>query len=166
MKKSILLITTAIVLVAFSVLAAASEPAFEGVFQPYEKVRKALVDDDLAALHEPALELAKVAGELRQDLTAKDAGVPAEKLDEVRGLLPEIEQAASDLAAAGDLAAARDAFYAMSKALVRWRQAAGEGPAVVYCSMKKRSWLQPAEDGIGNPYYGQAMASCGTVVSN
>jgi hypothetical protein len=43
--------------------------------------------------------------------------------------------------------------------------AAGEGPAVLYCSMKKRSWLQPDGETTGNPYYGREMPSCGEVIS-
>ena len=31
--------------------------------------------------------------------------------------------------------------------------------------MKQQSWLQPKEEEeIGNPYYGQKMASCGTIL--
>ena len=74
-------------------------------------------------------------------------------------------QIAESLAGATDLEAARDAFHALSKPLVRWRKGAGEGPVVVYCAMKDRSWLQSADDEIGNPYYGQAMARCGEVVA-
>jgi len=165
MNKTILGITTAAVLLGFSALAAASGPAFGTVLQPYEKVRQRLVADDLAGVRGPARELAAAIDRLSGDLSAEEAGVPADKLADVKALLPALDQAASKLAAAEDLGAARDAFYALSKPLVRWRQAAGEGPAVVYCSMKKRSWLQSAEDDIGNPYYGQAMAGCGEVVS-
>lgn len=147
-----------------ALLAAAPGPAFESVLQPYEAVRAALVADDFAASREPARALEEAIGAL-DDLTAETAGVPAGKLDEVRALLPELRDAAGELTAAGDIATARDAFYALSKPLVRWRQLAGRGPAVVYCSMKKRSWLQPPAGEIGNPYYGQTMARCGDVVS-
>ena len=78
--------------------------------------------------------------------------------------------AAEALTGASDLGTARDAFYALSKPLVRWRaavvasgRAEDELPVVVYCSMAKRSWLQPAGT-IGNPYHGQALAECGEIV--
>ena len=151
-------------LLAPTLLVAAPGPAFESVLQPYESVRAALVADDFAASREPARALEEAIGALG-DLTAETAGVPVGKLDEVRALLPELRGAAGELPAAGDLQETRDAFYALSKPLVRWRQAAGDGPAVVYCSMKKRSWLQPGDADVGNPYYGQQMARCGDVVS-
>lgn len=146
-------------------LAAGSGDGYRAVLEPYEAVRQALVADDLEAARQGAESLQGAVGHLRHHLTPADAGVPAEELDVVEALLPEIEQAADDLAGAGDIEAARDAFYALSKPLVRWRQAAGVGPAVLYCSMKKRSWLQPDGETTGNPYYGQEMASCGEVVS-
>jgi hypothetical protein len=145
--------------------AAASTDGFASILQPYEAVRQALVADDLAAARAPTAELAEALGRLRHQATAPTAGVPAEKLEEVRAFLPEMASATAELAAANDLAAAREAFYALSKPLVRWRQAAGEGPAVVYCPMKERSWLQPAGEAIGNPFNGQKMASCGQVVA-
>lgn len=32
--------------------------------------------------------------------------------------------------------------------------------------VNKRSWLRPSEQEIGNPYYGQKMATCGEIVSS
>lgn len=62
-------------------------------------------------------------------------------------------------------AEARAAMGELSKPLVRFREmATGEKPVVVYCSMEKKSWLQP-EGEIGDPYLGQKMATCGQVVS-
>ena len=37
-------------------------------------------------------------------------------------------------------------------------------PAVAFCSMAQKVWLQPSGE-IGNPYYGQSMAWCGKFVS-
>jgi hypothetical protein len=84
--------------------------------------------------------------------------------EDVRDLLPELSEAATALSAATTLDAARDAFYDLSKPLVRWRKAAvGDKLVVAYCPMAKRSWLQP-EGELGNPYYGQSMLRCGEVV--
>lgn len=160
-----LLVALLVVLSAGAATATAGE-AFDGVIEPYGAVHRALVADDLDALRAPAERLAAEIATLRRGLDAGTAGFPAGHRQTVRDLLPELEAAAAALGDAGDLAAARDAFYALSKPLVRWRQALGEGPAVVYCSMKKRSWLQPSEQEIGNPYYGQEMATCGEIVSS
>lgn len=143
--------------------APAPATAFQSLLEPYEGARRALVGDRLEEARESGGELARALEGISGELTAEQAGVPAEKAAEVRALLPELETAAAALAGAGDLAAARDAFYELSKPLVRWRQAAGDGPNVAYCPMAKRSWLQPGDE-IGNPYYGSAMATCGSLV--
>jgi len=165
MKTCTLPAALAIALLAVLAPSAASAGTFADVLTPYEQVRQALVADDLAAVRKPAAALAEAVADLQENLTAEAAGVPSAKLAEVRGSLPAMNEAAGELVAASDLDAARDAFYDLSKPLVRWRQAAGDGPAVVYCAMKKRSWLQPGDEEVGNPYYGQKMSRCGEVVS-
>ena len=72
--------------------------------------------------------------------------------------------AADAIAAATTLEAARDGLYALSKPMVRWREGVENNgrPAVAYCPMHKRSWLQPGEE-IGNPYGN--MPRCGSIVS-
>ncbi len=164
MKRASFVLTLAL-LVALPALATPPAASFHSVLVPYESVRQALVADDFATARRAAAGLEKAVSALGDSMSAGAAGVSADQVAEVRGLLPELRAAAASLAAAADLASARDAFYALSKPLVRWRGAAGEGPAVVYCPMKKRSWLQPAGETIGNPYYGQKMATCGDVVS-
>lgn len=149
----------------------AAEPTvFERVLEHYESVRLALVDDTLddTAEHREALEAAVEA--LAGDFSAAVAGVDDANVGKVEELLGELSVAAGALSRAVDLGSARDAFYALSKPLVRWRaarvasgHAEAELPVVAYCSMAKRSWLQPAGT-IGNPYHGQSMAECGEIV--
>lgn len=135
------------------------------VMPDYEQIRRALAADSTTGISERAAELRKSLESLQADLTADRAGVPADELPEVEALLPQLLEAARTLEKAEGLKASRDAFYALSKPLVRWRQAAGQGPEVVYCSMAKRSWLQPEGEEVGNPYHGEAMGGCGEVVS-
>lgn len=135
-----------LVLLASPVLSAPA-PAFDAVLGHYEAVRQALLADSLAGIPPHAAAIAKLG---------KNA--PAD-------LVPLISTAASNLAAAKDLNGARGAFAELSKPLVRWREAAGrKGTIVAYCSMTKKSWLQPKGE-IGNPYYGKSMPRCGEVVS-
>lgn len=162
---TLVLAALAVAVLAPAFAGAASTDGFSSVLAPYEQVRQALVADDLAAVQQPAAALEAAVVKLEQNLSASAAGVPDAELAEVEELLPAVRGAAEKLAAAGDLDAARDAFYDLSKPLVRWRQAAGDGPAVVYCPMKKRSWLQPGGEAVGNPYFGRKMAACGEVVS-
>lgn len=135
-------------LLAGVVPAFAATPAkdFDAAFGHYEAIRKALLADSLAGVAGHAAAIQKQAqsapGTLRQEIAA----------------------AAGKLAAAKDLKTAREAFYGLSKPMVRWREAAGSKSTVVaYCSMNKKSWLQPAGE-IGNPYYGKEMPRCGEVV--
>ena len=150
-------------------VAASSDDAasLEGLLKPYESVRLALLGDELAPVAPAAKRLLAVLEGIESGSPGADAlGVPAEHADDVRALLPEMRTAASSLAAADSLDGARDAFYALSQPLVRWLHHTGEqSPRVVaYCPMKKRSWVQP-KGPIGNPYGGQQMPTCGSVVS-
>lgn len=131
----------------------------------YETVRLALVGDSLAGVPAAAREIRRELERLRATPTAERAGVAAAKLAEVEALLPEAIAAAAKLEKATSLGAARDALYALTKPLVRWRGAAGEGPTVAYCSMAERSWLQADDSEVGNPYYGKQMARCGEIVT-
>lgn len=71
---------------------------------------------------------------------------------------------AKQLAAAKDLAAQRSAFAGFSDQMIGLVKAFKPATAVYvdYCPMKKASWLS-AEQAIKNPYYGNAMLSCGSV---
>lgn len=161
-----IVLSAALLAVLAGAATARADEAFDTVMEHYGSIHRALVADDLGAAREPAARLTAAITDLRQRLDVGTAGVTAEHRDKVKALLPELDEAAVALRAAGDLGAARDAFYALTKPLVRWRQTLGAGPAVVYCPMKKRSWLQSADQEIGNPYYGQKMATCGEIVSS
>ena len=85
-------------------------------------------------------------------------------------LQKRIESAAAQGAAAGNLAAARQAFVALSDAFLALFKSA-ENPlkdplTVAFCPMandsKGAKWLQLG-DKIQNPYFGSEMLTCGTV---
>ncbi len=142
-----------------------STPAtFDQILHRYETVRLALTQDTTDGVSEQAAEIGTLLRTLETDWSPAAAGILAEHAEEVRELLPELRRAAAGLRDAMSLETARDAFYELSKPLVRWRRAAtGERPTVAYCSMARRSWLQP-EGELGNPYYGQSMLRCGESV--
>jgi Cu(I)/Ag(I) efflux system membrane protein CusA/SilA len=113
------------------------------LYPQYEAVRQALLRDDLAQVHARA---GAMANDARDDIAAK----------------------ANAVAAAATLDDARLAFSGLSDAMIAYRASAKERPkpVVVYCSMLKRSWLQPQGE-IGNPYYADAaMRGCGEIKSN
>jgi hypothetical protein len=55
-------------------------------------------------------------------------------------------------------------YEAVRQALLTDKMVGGKGTIVAFCSMTKKSWLQPKGE-IGNPYYGKSMPRCGEVVS-
>ena len=138
--------------------------AFENLVRQYEEARLALINDTTDGIVAHARAMIDTLDELKTDLSATRAGVKPENVAEIRSLIPSLRSAAEALASATDLESARTAFYELTKPLVRWRSAAVvELPAVAYCPMAKRSWLQP-EGEVSNPYYGQSMLTCGDLL--
>ncbi|GAB4222381.1 MAG: hypothetical protein Kow0062_19470 [Acidobacteriota bacterium] len=134
---------------------AGSDALFPQVALQYERVRLALVADDLEAAREPAR---RIAGIVRSWARSGDA-------QGERPRLLVIERAATELAASRTLGDAREAFWKLSQPMVAWRASLKDGgPAIAYCPMIKRKWLQPIGP-IGNPYAGHHMAGCGEFVN-
>jgi hypothetical protein len=110
-----------------------------GLFTKYEAVRQGLLKSSLADVQKNAAALAKDAR------TAKNNAVAVQ---------------ADAVAKSADLVQARTAFGALSDEMVKVQKStAGTRPAVYYCSMVKKSWLQ-AKGKVGNPYDSN-MAMCG-----
>jgi hypothetical protein len=126
----------------FAVLALAATPAFANttLFTKYENVRQGLLKQSLEDVHSSAKALSAAAK------AAKNA---------------EIQQAADAVAKSADLKVARTAFGPLSDEMIKVRDAAEDEkkPAVAFCPMVNKSWLQ-ARGEIGNPY-DPAMAKCG-----
>ncbi|HVT45273.1 MAG TPA: CusA/CzcA family heavy metal efflux RND transporter [Thermoanaerobaculia bacterium] len=123
---------------AFHFRTAEAPPLFSG----YESVRQGLLHASLSSVTVRAEELRIAAGE------AKQARIAAR---------------AAELGMAGDLETARETFARLSDAMIEYRNTSAETPKpeVVYCSMVRRSWLQP-QGPITNPY-SEAMRSCGEI---
>ncbi|RME67827.1 MAG: DUF3347 domain-containing protein [Verrucomicrobia bacterium] len=62
---------------------------------------------------------------------------------------------------APDIAAAREAFKAVSAAVIPLTENAGEH-YVMTCPMAKADWIQTTKD-VANPYFGSSMLKCGSV---
>jgi hypothetical protein len=166
---------TATAALAFAVLAAvacapaeaAEADAYGAMIDRYEAIRLALLNDRLDGVPAEAEALAKGAGALAVDFDAERAGVPAPAAEEAEALLPEVAAAAKSVAAAEDLKTARAAFAELTAPLLRYRELAGDTAVrVAYCPMAEESWLQKDDETIGNPYYGQSMAECGSFQEN
>lgn len=116
------------------------KPVLEA-FSHYEQIRVALSSDTLADVAKHAKALAPLAGAV--------AGTVAKK-------------AADQLAAAKTIMDARLHFGDLSATLVPTFQAeAIPGTHAFMCPMKQKLWMQRG-DTMNNPYFGKAMATCGS----
>lgn len=143
---------------------AGGQSSFDSVMEHYEPIRLALQGDSMDGVNANGEAIASVLRTLDSDFSTDRAGASIETAAVVQAKLNEMIEAADAIASAKSLEAARDGFYALTKPMVQWREgvAQNDRPAVAYCPMHKRSWMQPGEE-IGNPYGG--MPGCGSIVS-
>ena len=113
------------------------------IYSSYETLRQALLKNSVADVQKSAKTLASAARSEKQELIAVQA---------------------ETLAEATQIASARKVFAALSDGVIKFR-AAGR-PSVAYCSMEKKSWLQPAGTPISNPYLDGSMRMCGQFVKD
>ena len=127
-----------------SVLAlGAQERSLERAFEHYERIRVALAQDTTKGIAPEATALSPLA----RDMAGEAAG-----------------RAATSLAQAKDIEAAREQFGVLSEALVpKFLEAGLPGVEGFVCSMKQKRWVQRS-DKADNPYYGRSMATCGTPI--
>ena len=112
-------------------------------FQQYEAIRVALSSDNL-----------KDASARAKDLAGSSHGVGGDVA----------KKAAQQIGSAATIEDARTRFGELSAILVPIFQAdAIPGVTAYVCPMKKTTWAQTAGT-IQNPYYGKAMATCGTAL--
>ncbi len=112
------------------------------LFAIYETARQALLKNSVADVQSAAKDLASAARSAKNVQLATKA------------------EALSHAASVND---ARNAFASVSDEMIKVRDAAtGEKPAVAYCSMEKKYWLQP-RGAISNPYVDAGMRACGEI---
>ena len=142
-------------LLSSAAFASAATETENPVFSSYETIRQALLHDTLDGIDDAAKSLAASSKKLSsstEDATAKKS-------------LDAVATHSAKMISAADIEAARGVFGDLSEAMVGYRNTIhGARPIVAKCTMVKKNWLQPDEE-IGNPYFGQSMASCGEVVS-
>jgi len=143
---------------------AGGSSSFDAVIEHYEPIRLALIADSMDGVNENGKAIAAELRALSAEFNPERAGASAETAKLVQAKLIEMIAAANAIASAKSLEPARDGFYALTRPLVQWREGVlqSDRPAVAYCPMHKRSWLQPGEK-IGNPYGG--MPGCGSIVA-
>jgi len=136
----------------------AFDKAMEPVLKSYLSIQEGLAKDSLPAIKGAAKTLARDAAGL------DSASVGGEHASHYKDIPSNLKKAAAALTAATDLESARKAFQDLSKPMAMWGTMANpDGVEVVYCSMKKASWLQKAGE-VRNPYLGLSMLTCGEKV--
>ena len=133
----------------------------ETLLSSYFAIWKALGKDELKGVPEAKRALVT---KLQAALKAAPKALGDAERERRRKILGTAEAAASKLDPS-DLKRAREGFGALSRELRKFTEAfpAEADAYVVYCDMAKKSWLQDTPR-VLNPYYGAAMATCGSVI--
>lgn len=131
--------------IVFAASAVQASDGLQAIVRSYLEIHAQLATDKIDSIKVPAAALATRAA----------------------GLGPggaDMAKAATAVADAPDLKAAREAFGVLSDAVVAAAKTEGwkdlGSVKLAFCPMARRSWLQK-EDKIRNPYYGSAMLDCG-----
>ena len=127
-----------------ALVAALPAMASTTLFSKYEAVRQGLLKSSLKDVQSSAAQLAAEASKAKNTAVATQAKA---------------------VATSTDLAKAKASFAKLSDEMIKVQKSSAKGqrPAVYYCSMVKKSWLQ--EKGkVGNPY-DASMQMCGELKS-
>jgi hypothetical protein len=140
------LLAVAVLLVGLGGPSAVRAESVDALLDPYFRIQNQLTDDKIDGLTADAELMAKAAASLG---AAGDS----------------IAAAARKLASATSLGSAREAFGALSTAMISYAEGtrtASNDVKTLYCPMVKKSWMQKG-DKIRNPYLGKQMPECGEV---
>ena len=154
MKKSAI-----IFLVMVSSLAALSQDktsAFSPLLSNYLLIKNALVKGDVANAAEGANGLILAVN------AVDNKSLSAAEQTAFRNVQTKLLSNANIIAAGKDLAKQRVAFQALSDNMITLSKATQSANVIYvdYCPMKKAYWLSEAKE-IKNPYFGNAMLTCG-----
>lgn len=142
---------------------AAVDQPWSAAIAAYLELKDALVASELAVAKTAAARLAR-------DLDAADMAAMGAQHDDWMSYAVPVQHAAAEVAEAADLPAAREHFAQLTDPLVAAVDVLGDGGADLYvqhCPMAfdnaGADWVA-AESEVRNPYFGDAMLTCGQVV--
>jgi hypothetical protein len=124
----------------------------QGLLEAYLEIKDALVAGNAANASEKSKQFQNLASSLNEKATGVSNLAVLAKAAEVMGATQELKQQ-------------RELFASFSMEMYNLTKAVKPGTAPIYlqyCPMKKASWLSK-EPAIKNPYYGDAMLTCGRV---
>ncbi len=138
--KNLIALITFISLSSFAQTAKATPR--DDLFKDYLQIQTLLAQDTFAGVTDAAKKLSTDASALKETALVKESDT---------------------LSKSADLSAARDQFIKVSNLVIPIaKKNKSKDREVVYCPMKKASWVQAKGD-IRNPYYGKDMLECGVV---
>ncbi len=135
-----------------------------GVYQSYFQAQRALADDDFPAARTALRELDGIVTSLGDD------GLQGKPLEQWQVLRDSLHQSLQHAPHWSDIADARLAFAAISRAVLRMERVyghpGGKTHYEIFCPMafnnKGAFWLQD-QDTVKNSFFGAAMLSCGEI---
>ena len=158
--KSLISIIIAITLVNISFAQdTAKQSSLSQLLATYLDIKNALVGSDAAKAAAKATEFVKA-------LAAVDMNTMSESdLKAFNSIQPKLKSDAQTIATTSKIELQRNAFSTLSNnvyTLAKSVKLSVEPVYQQYCPMKKMYWLS-SEAAIKNPYYGNAMLTCGSV---
>lgn len=155
MKKIISVITLLVItMTQYSFAQDSTGTSSNTILNVYLKVKDALVASNVSQASENAGKLITAIEQTSTDILAEDVKT---------SLLKE----AKAISQSKDLKQQRDKFAGLSEkvaGLAKSKKLSAEPLYLMTCPMKKASWLS-SEKAIKNPYFGNAMLTCGAVTA-
>lgn len=133
---------------------ATEKTPYANVFSSYERIRKALANDQLPMVEKLAAKLS-IEGDVLLKNKKEKNGALIRKIKKTSGTLAKVKEEVS----------VRQAFGSVSEAVVALYKISGTSSLDFYhCPMAKGYgyWLQTKNEEINNPYMGTKMSRCGT----
>jgi hypothetical protein len=159
--KSLLTAVVFVLTMQYAATAQKSITSFKPVITAYYEVKNALVNTDAAKAAAGASQFVKAINSIDTKTLS------AAELKSFAAVQKKLQQAAAGIAATKDINKQRDLFAGFSLdlyALAKEVKLSDQPVYQAYCPMKKMYWLS-AEKNIKNPYYGNAMLTCGSLTA-
>lgn len=148
-----------IVMLLLSKMGISQTASLQDILRQYLDLKNQLVESNAANAQKSATVLTgKIEGLAAQALSEKEAKA-------FSSLKETLNKQVKDLSTQSDLAKQRVSFAALSQTMIDLFKVVSVKESslyVDYCPMKKAYWLS-TEKTIRNPYYGNAMLSCGSI---
>lgn len=131
----------------------------QAITDSYMQLKDSLVADNFAGAQKEAAHFNQLVAEFSADV------LPAKEKAKFEKQKPALIKSSNEITNASGIGKARDSFVQLSAAMIELSKTislADRDVYVLYCPMKKASWLS-YESKVRNPYYGKSMLTCGSL---